>query len=120
MKFLKKKLLEQKRRWRVRRNVKGTSERPRLSVCFSNKHVYAQCIDDTVGKTLVAICTTSKELKGENLLPNVAGAKVLGEKFGAKLNEAGVKAVVFDRAGYLYTGRVSELAEGARKAGLEF
>jgi len=120
MKFLKKKLLEQKRRWRVRRNVKGTSERPRLSVCFSNKHVYAQCIDDTVGKTLVAICTTSKELKGENLLPNVAGAKALGEKFGAKLNEAGVKAVVFDRGPRKYHGCVKSFADAVRSTGINF
>ena len=61
----------------MRNKVAGTPERPRLSVCFSNKHIYAQCIDDTVGKTLVALCTTSKELNGEKILPNVAGAQAL-------------------------------------------
>ena len=92
MKVLKKKQLAQKRRWRVRNKVSGTPERPRLSVCFSNKHIYAQCIDDTVGKTVVALCTTSKELNGEKILPNVAGAQTLGAKFGDKLKAAGVSA----------------------------
>ena len=111
MKVLKKKQLAQKRRWRVRNKVSGTPERPRLSVCFSNKHIYAQCIDDTVGKTVVALCTTSKELNGEKILPNVAGAQSLGAKFGDKLKAAGVSAVVFDRGGYVYHGRVAALAE---------
>ena len=77
----------------MRNKIAGTPERPRLSVCFSNKHIYAQCIDDTVGKTLVALCTTSKELNGEKILPNVAGAQALGVKFGDKLKSAGVSAV---------------------------
>ena len=120
MKFLKKQVLEQKRRWRVRRRVSGTPERPRLSVCFSNKHIYAQCIDDTVGKTLAAACTTSKELKGEKLLPNVAGAKVLGEKFGAKLNAIGVKSVVFDRGARRCHGCVKSFADAVRSTGINF
>ncbi len=120
MKLETKKNLEQKRHWRVRRKVRGTSERPRLSVCFSNKHIYAQCIDDKQGKTLVALCTTSKELNGEKILPNVAGSKALGEKFGAKLKGAGVEAVVFDRGSRRYHGCVKTFADAVRSTGINF
>ena len=116
MKVLKKKQLAQKRRWRVRNKVAGTPERPRLSVCFSNKHIYAQCIDDTVGKTLVALCTTSKELNGEKILPNVAGAQALGAKFGDKLKSAGVS----DRGPRTYHGCVKSFADAVRAAGINF
>lgn len=120
MKLETKKILEQKRRWRVRRRVKGTAERPRLAVCFSNKNIYAQCIDDHAGKTLAALCTTGKELKGEKILPNVAGAKVLGEKFGEKLKSAGVEAVVFDRGSRRYHGCVQAFADAVRSTGINF
>ncbi len=120
MKFLKKNELAQKRRWRVRSKVAGTAERPRLSVCFSNKHIYAQCIDDNRGVTLAALSTTSKELKGEKILPNVAGAAVAGEKFGAKLKAAGVEAVVFDRGSRRYHGCVKSFADAVRAAGINF
>lgn len=120
MKFLEKKILEQKRHWRVRRKVSGTAERPRLSVCFSNKHVYAQCIDDTIGKTLAAICTTSKELKGEKILPNIAGAKALGEKMGEKLKASNISAIVLDRGSRRYHGCVKSFAEALRSTGINF
>jgi len=120
MKFETKKNLEQKRRWRVRRKVVGTAERPRLSVNFSNKHIYAQCINDREGKTLTALCTTSKELKGEKILPNVEGSKQLGEKFGAKLKEAGVSAVVFDKGSRRYHGCVQVFADAVRSTGINF
>lgn len=120
MNFLKKKELEQKRRWRVRGKVSGTSERPRLSVRFSNKNIYAQCIDDAVGKTLVSLSTTSKELKGEKILPNVAGAKVAGEKLGEKMKAAGISAVVFDRGARRYHGTVKSFADAVRSAGINF
>ena len=117
--ILKKKVLEQKRRWRLRRKISGTSERPRLSLCLSNKHVYAQCIDDTAGKTLAAVCTTSKDLKGEKLLPNVAGAQVVGTKMGEKLKAAGISAVVFDSA-RRYHGAVKSFADAVRATGINF
>lgn len=120
MKVLKKKQLAQKRRWRVRNKVSGTPERPRLSVCFSNKHIYAQCIDDSAGKTLAAVCTTSKELKGQKLLPNVAGAQAVGEKMGEKLKAAGVSAVVFDRGARRYHGAVKSFADAVRATGINF
>ena len=120
MKFLKKKELEQKRRWRVRAKVVGSAERPRLSLCLSNKHIYAQCINDKLGVTLVALCTTSKELNGEKILPNVAGATKLGEKFGAKLKGAGVEAVVFDRGARRYHGCVKAFADAVRSTGINF
>ena len=112
--ILKKKVLEQKRRWRLRRKIAGTSERPRLSLC------YAQCIDDTAGKTLAAVCTTSKDLKGEKLLPNVAGAQVVGTKMGEKLKAAGISAVVFDRGARRYHGAVKSFADAVRATGINF
>ncbi len=120
MKFQQKKVLEQKRRWRVRRKVNGTAERPRLSISFSNKHVYAQCIDDVLGKTLVAVCTTSKELKAEKVLPNVDGAKLVGEKMGGKLKEAGIGAIVLDRGSRRYHGCVKAFADALRSTGINF
>lgn len=120
MKLLKKKTLEQKRRWRVRSKVAGTPARPRLSVRFSNKHVYAQCIDDTVGKTLVAVCTTSKELAGEKILPNVAGSQVLGTKLGEKMKAAGIAAAVFDRGSRKYHGCIKAFADAVRATGINF
>ncbi len=119
-KILKKIDLAQKRCWRVRRKVFGTAERPRLSVCFSNKNIYAQCIDDTAGKTLAAACTTSKELKSEKILPNMAGAQKLGELFGDKLSAAGIKAVVYDKGARRYHGCVKAFADAVRSKGINF
>ncbi len=120
MKFLKKKVLEQKRHWRVRSKVAGDAERPRLSLCLSNKHIYAQVIDDRAGKTLVSLCSTSKEVAGEKLLPNVAGSQALGAKLGQKLKDAGITKVVFDRGSRRYHGCVKSFADAVRAAGINF
>ncbi len=120
MKLEKKKNLQQKRHWRVRRKVNGTAERPRLSLCLTNKHVYAQCINDYVGKTLVSLCSTSKELAGQKVLPNVEGATLVGTKLGEKLKAAGVKAVVLDRGSRRYHGCVKAFADAVRATGINF
>ncbi len=120
MKFSKKNELARKRHWRVRGRVLGTPERPRLSVHFSNKHVYAQCIDDTRGVTLAALSTTSKELKGEKILPNVSGAGVAGKNFGTKLKSVGIETVVFDRGSRRYHGCVKSFADAVRATGINF
>ena len=110
-----------KRHYRQRRDINGTTQRPRLNVYRSTCNIYAQVIDDTVGNTLVAASTLDAEIKG-----NLAGkskveqAALVGELVGKRAMEKGVKQVVFDRGGYLYTGRVAALADGARKAGLDF
>ena len=102
---------------RIRRRVQGSSERPRLAVFRSLKHIYAQVIDDSKGHTLVS--ASSAEKKGSNG-GNVAGAKSIGKLVAERARDKGIKAVVFDRGGYLYHGRVKALAEAAREAGLEF
>ncbi len=120
MKLEKKKMLAQKRRWRVRNRISGTAERPRLVVRFSNRHVSAQCIDDTVGKTLVSLCSLSKELGGEKVLANVAGAVAIGSKLGAKMKAAGISAAVLDRGSRRYHGCVKSFADAVREAGINF
>ncbi len=106
---------------RIRNTLVGTSEKPRLNVYRSTTHIYAQIIDDTNGKTLVSSSTIDKKLS-EKLkgLDKKAQAEKVGEDVAKKAKKAGIKQVVFDRGGYIYTGRVASLAEGARKAGLEF
>ena len=113
---------ERKRRHlRVRNKVSGTAAAPRLCVYRSLNHIYAQIIDDTVGNTLVAASTLDKAIKAE-----LAGktkseeAKLVGELLAKKALEKGSETVVFDRGGYLYTGRVASLADGAREGGLKF
>ena len=110
-----------KRHMRVRKNISGTAERPRLNVFRSLNHIYAQIIDDTQGVTIVAANTLQADIKalveGKN---KVDAAKIVGLELGKKAIEKGVKTVVFDRGGYLYTGRVAALADGAREAGLDF
>lgn len=120
MKLEKKKMLAQKRRFRVRNRVSGTAERPRLVVRFSNKHVSAQCVDDTVGKTLVSLSSMSKELQGEKVLANLAGAVSLGKKIGEKIKAAGIEAVVLDRGSRRYCGCVKSFADAVREAGINF
>lgn len=118
---LKKKLeLRQKRIWRVRSKVKGTSERTRLSVSFTNKHIYAQAINDDNGRTLLCISTLAKDLREEKLKANLAGATRLGAAFGERAKAAGLTKVVFDRRGKRYHGCVKAFAEAARAAGLDF
>ena len=117
MKLEKKKALSQRRRWRIRKKVKGTSERPRLSVHFSNKHIYAQCIDDDRGHTLVFLSSLSKD---SNLKANMEGAISLGKSFAEKASSVGIESVVFDRSGRRYHGCVKSFAEAAREGGLKF
>lgn len=102
---------------RVRKKVNGTSETPRLCVFRSNKHIEAQIIDDTKGVTLVSSSSLALKLERGN---NVEAAKKVGEDVAKKALEKGIESVVFDRAGYIYHGRVAALAEGAREAGLKF
>ncbi len=104
---------------RIRKRIKGTPERPRLSVFRSLKHIYAQVIDDEAGRTLASASTAEKKgpaAKGNN----VAAARAVGRLVAERAKERGVRAVVFDRGGYRYHGRVKALAEAAREAGLEF
>ncbi|MFS8630366.1 MAG: 50S ribosomal protein L18 [Bacillales bacterium] len=108
-----------KRHARVRRKVSGTAERPRLNVYRSNKHMYAQLIDDEKGVTLASASTLDKELQLESTGNAEAAAKV-GELIAKRALEKGIKSVVFDRGGYVYHGRVKALAEAARENGLEF
>ena len=111
----------QKRHKRVRNKVKGTSETPRLSVYRSLNHIYAQIIDDVKGNTLVTASTLDKEIKGTlDGKDKKAQAFAVGELLAKKAKSKKITSVVFDRGGYLYTGRVANLADGARKGGLEF
>ncbi len=112
--------LNQRRRWRIRRKVRGVPERPRLTVRFTGRHIHAQCIDDTVGRTLVALSTAGKELKDRNLHANVAAATEVGKLLGEKAMQAGIGKVVLDRAGRRYHGCVKAFADAARAAGLSF
>lgn len=106
---------------RVRKKVQGTTERPRLNVFRSLNHMYAQIIDDTTGTTLVSTSTLDNAIKGKvSNSGNKGAAKEVGKLLAEKALEKGIKSVVFDRGGYIYHGRVKELAEGAREAGLEF
>lgn len=108
-----------RRHARVRKKVFGTAERPRLNVYRSLKHIYAQIIDDEAGKTLVAASSLDKELR--NMYGgNKEAAREVGKLVAKKALEKGIKKVVFDRGGYLYHGRVKELADGAREGGLDF
>lgn len=109
------------RQLRVRKKVTGTTERPRLNIFRSANNIYAQIIDDTKGTTLVAASTLDKEIKAQFAnTGNKAAAKAVGAAVAKIAIEKGITKVVYDRAGYLYHGRVKELAEGAREAGLEF
>jgi large subunit ribosomal protein L18 len=109
------------RKRRVRRRLFGTADRPRLTVFRSNKNIYAQIIDDTAGRTIVAASTVDKAVRGElTYAGNKAAAAVVGRKLAENAMRAGIKQVVFDRDGYAYHGRVKELADAARKGGLQF
>src|SRR5450432_3191180 len=110
--------LLQKRRWRIRKKVKGTAARPRLSIRFTAKHVYAQAINDDAGTTLVFLSSLNADLRKQKLKANIASAKVLGTAFAEKAKAAGIKSVVFDRSGARYHGKVKVFADAAREAGL--
>ena len=113
--------VRKKRHDRTRRHILGTAERPRLNVYRSLNHIYAQVIDDELGRTLAAASTLDAEVKAQLEGKNKKeAANLVGEIVARRALDKGVKEVVFDRGGYLYTGRVAEVAEGARKAGLEF
>ena len=106
---------------RVRKKISGTPERPRLCVFRSNKHIYAQVIDDVAGNTLAAASTVEKEIAAQiGEVDKKGEAKLVGKIVAERAIKAGIKEVVFDRGGYIYTGRVAELAAGAREGGLDF
>ncbi|CCY53719.1 50S ribosomal protein L18 [Coprococcus sp. CAG:782] len=110
-----------KKHMRVRNRLSGTAERPRLAVFRSNNHMYAQIIDDTVGNTLVAASTAEKAVKAELEKTNdVAAAAYVGKVIAERALEKGIKAVIFDRGGFVYHGKIQALADAAREAGLEF
>jgi large subunit ribosomal protein L18 len=112
--------LLQRRRWRIRKKVKGTAARPRVCVRFTAKHIYAQAINDEAGATLVFLGTLDPSLRKQKLQANLAGAKALGTAFAEKAKAAGVASVVFDRSGARYHGKVRQFAEAAREGGLAF
>jgi large subunit ribosomal protein L18 len=117
MKLDKKRSLLQKRKWRIRKKVNGSAARPRLAVHFSNKHIYAQCIDDTKGHTMVYVSSLTKD---SSLRANSEGAIALGKTIAEKAKAAGIESVVFDRSGRRYHGCVKSFAEAAREGGLQF
>lgn len=113
--------IRKRRQLRIRKNIVGTTERPRLNVFRSSKHIYAQLIDDTNSKTLVSASTLDKELLGKFTNGgNIEAAKLVGELVAKRALEQGYTSIVFDRGGYLYHGRIRALAESAREAGLQF
>ena len=110
-----------RRRWRIRSKISGTKERPRMSVCFTNKNIHVQFIDDAAGITLAAASTTSKATPDrDKLVANAASAKTVGTLAAQAALGKGIKQVIFDRGGSRYHGKVKALAEAAREAGLKF
>ena len=112
----------ERRRFRTRKSIFGTPERPRLSVFRSDKHIYAQLVDDYAGKTLAAVASTDGDVRGAELKNggNVAAAKKVGAAIAAKAKAAGITKVAFDRGGRMYHGRIKALADAAREGGLQF
>ena len=108
-----------KRKKRIRKNMHGTAERPRLTVFRSTKHIYAQVVDDLAGATLAAASTVSKDVRGEKRT-KVEDAKAVGKAIAEACKGKGIEKVVFDRNGFLYHGRVKALADAAREGGLNF
>ena len=108
----------ERRKLRVRKKVYGTQERPRMTIFCSNKHTYVQVIDDTTGRTLAAASNWEKELA--SVKNTVGEAGKIGEAVAEKMKKANITKVVFDRNGYLYHGVIKAVADGARKAGIEF
>jgi len=115
------KLIREKKHLKVRNHLSGTSERPRLSVYRSNNHIYAQVIDDEIGKTIAAAGTVEKEARAAlTNTDDIAAAEYIGELIAKRALDKGVSKVVFDRGGFIYQGKVAALADAARKAGLDF
>ena len=108
----------QRSKYRIRKRMSGDAERPRLVVYRSLNHIYAQAVDDAGGRTLAAASSRDKALGGKG--GNIAGAKAVGAEIAKRLQQNGLKQVIFDRGGYRYHGRVKVLAEAAREAGLKF
>lgn len=114
-------LARERRKRRVRKKIRGTAARPRLSVFRSARHIYVQAVDDDSGMTLATASTLSPELKNKvKGLNKRDAAKMVGEQIGSRIKEKGLERVVFDRSGFLYHGRIQALSEGAREAGLKF
>ena len=115
------KAIREKKHARIRNRFSGTAARPRLAVYRSNKHIYAQRIDDDAQKTLVSAGTVEKEIKDAlDNTDDIAAAQKVGAVIAQRAAEKGIKQVVFDRGGYIYQGKIAALAEAAREAGLEF
>ncbi|MBA4147395.1 MAG: 50S ribosomal protein L18 [Verrucomicrobia bacterium] len=113
--------LKQLRHWRIRKKITGTAQRPRMSVTFTNEHIYVQFIDDTAGKTLSSTSTMSKAIKADGKVgANVVTAKRIGSVAAEAAKTIGISSVVFDRGGSRYHGKVKALADAARDAGLKF
>jgi large subunit ribosomal protein L18 len=119
MKTEKKIKLAQLRRWRIRKKVSGTKDRPRMAVCFSSENIHVQFIDDDAGVTLAAASTVSKT-EAKNFSSNVEGAKKIGALAAKNAKDKGITQVVFDRGGKRYHGKVKALADAAREGGLKF
>jgi large subunit ribosomal protein L18 len=118
---LSKKQLRMKRKFRIRKKLSGTPERPRLSVFRSAKHIYAQLVDDLAGSTICEASTLSKDFNDPAAKESkVAAANVVGKIIAERAQAKGIKSVVFDRNGFLYHGRIKAVSDGAREAGLEF
>ena len=116
----KKRKLRQLRKWRIRKKVTGSAERPRMSVCFSNEHIYVQFIDDAKGLTLASTSTRHKSTPGrDQIAANVEGAKKIGALAAETAKGKGISKAVFDRNGARYHGKVKALADAAREAGLQ-
>ncbi|MDR0351041.1 MAG: 50S ribosomal protein L18 [Puniceicoccales bacterium] len=120
MNYKDKKKSSERRRLRIRRRIHGTGDRPRLSVHFSTKHVYAQCIDDDTGLTIAALSTLALPLRDKKIKPNVNGASEFGIEFGKHVLSYGIKQVVFDRSTKKYHGVIASFANAARESGLSF
>ncbi len=121
MQVQKKQKLKQLRRWRIRQKVTGTAQRPRMSVCFTNEHIYVQFIDDQRGLTLASASTRDKATPDrDSLSANVESARKVGAQAAGAAKGKGISAVVFDRNGARYHGKVKALADAAREAGLKF
>jgi large subunit ribosomal protein L18 len=121
MRIEKKQRLEQLRRWRIRKKVRGTAERPRMAVCFTGKNIHVQFIDDAAGKTLASASTLAKNTPDRDALKaNVTSAQTIGKLAAEAARSKGIEKVVFDRAGARYHGKVKALADAAREGGLQF
>lgn len=118
--LVKKKVRRDRRRFRSRKKIFGTPERPRLVVHRSLRNIEAQIVDDTAGRSLVGFSTLSRELRGEKFENRLEQGRELGRRLAARAREKGIEKVIFDRAGFLYHGIVKAVAEGAREGGLQF